>query len=604
MTAFAAVLSPDGVSRDDAARVSAELAAIYRTAARTAVVGGCTLMTSPLCEPGTGPFIDTTSGIAVAGQILLEGTTSLRRELGQPSDATDIALVASAYGRWSTDCTRRLSGEFGFALWDSRRRLLLSARDGFGIRLVYIGRGPRVTIVTNILGAALALPGIVDDLDERAVIEFLAEGAPGEGRTSFRAVRCLPAGHTLCVRSPDNGSLTRHWWFPQPRRSIRTGAREIIEGYRAVLEEAVRDRVRTKAASIFFSGGIDSTTIAAAGRRAVPSAALRVFTAVFRRLPSHDEISYARAAAERLAIPLVPVAGGSFEALDHLARPEPPPAVLLDEPTLSDWRSLLGAGARHSPVGLYGEDGDTLFSAPGWRALRHTASAPTLLGAAFRFAVAHGRLPYLGIRLRERLGLAPDRTLGVPAFLSAKARHVLQEAEPPTVFDRAAEPLFDHPTRPLTQRQLCTGAGQHLAPLIAAEVTRQRMELRFPLLDTRLVQFVIDVPAIPWCQGKLLPRRAYRGDLPDAVLDRPKTPLAGMHGVLLAGWRRTRTPLPVFKPDSPVLAWIDMDEWRRALDADDVFEVGLAWRVLQLQHWLARRHELRHARASAGVQPR
>jgi hypothetical protein len=40
------------------------------------------------------------------------------------------------------------------------------------------------------------------------------------------------------------------------------------------------------------------------------------------------------------------------------------------------------------------------------------------------------------------------------------------------------------------------------------------------------VQFMLAVPAIPWCCNKYLLRKAFEGHLPQEVVRRPKTPLA------------------------------------------------------------------------------
>ena len=66
------------------------------------------------------------------------------------------------------------------------------------------------------------------------------------------------------------------------------------------------------------------------------------------------------------------------------------------------------------------------------------------------------------------------------------------------------------------------------------------LEQRHPLIDLRLVRFALSLPPIPWCVEKELFRVAMRGDLPDAVLRRPKTPFAGDP---LGGLREESAPL-------------------------------------------------------------
>ena len=601
MTAFALALPDSGRRPDwpDAAPVAAALSRVYGTPAHSTVLGGCVLVSAPVRPGASGLFVDPIAGLGLVGQVMLEDRRSLRLALGRPADGDDLSLVAAAYSRWGAGCTSRLRGEFAFALWDDRQRLVLAARDGFGVRLAFVASSPRLVLITNILSAAVASSEIADDLDDEAIAEFLAEGSLEDGRTVFRAVRTLPAGHALHLgNGATEASLERHWWFPQPGSAQRKqGSQDIVAGYRAALEAATTDRLADGGASILLSGGIDSTTIAAAARHAAPAADLRAFTAGYERLPSHDELSYARAAADRLRIPLVRVRGDSCEPLDHLGQDDSPP-MPLDEPTLSDWRVLLQTAAGHSTAGLYGEDGDSLFLPPGWRGLRRESSVASIVSSTARFAVAQRRLPYLGLRLRERIGRAPDRTLGAPTFLSVRARRLFEQRTAPVVFGQSPQPLPPHPTRPLAQWRLCSGAAQYLAPLISPDVTRAPLEIRLPLLDSRVVQFVVDTPAIPWCQRKYLPRCAYRGDLPAAVIERPKQGVVGLHEALVAGWRRKW-----FRrlPEMETLAgdWIDVGGWKSALASEDVFEVGLAWRAIQLHHWLARRRVSREVESGS-----
>jgi len=46
------------------------------------------------------------------------------------------------------------------------------------------------------------------------------------------------------------------------------------------------------------------------------------------------------------------------------------------------------------------------------------------------------------------------------------------------------------------------------------------------MIDVRLVEYLLGIPAIPWCVNKEILRVAMAGRLPKAVLNRPKSPLA------------------------------------------------------------------------------
>jgi asparagine synthase (glutamine-hydrolysing) len=52
------------------------------------------------------------------------------------------------------------------------------------------------------------------------------------------------------------------------------------------------------------------------------------------------------------------------------------------------------------------------------------------------------------------------------------------------------------------------------------------IEVRHPFFDVRVVQFLLALPALPWCSDKEILRQAARGFLPDAVRLRRKTTMS------------------------------------------------------------------------------
>jgi hypothetical protein len=315
-------------------------------------------------------------------------------------------------------------------------------------------------------------------------------------------------------------------------------------------------------------------------------------TAVFRSV-RHEEGDLAAVVATHLGIPLTLVESGQGLLMDRLASEVPLPAPL-DEPSLSDWRRLIGAAARASHVVLWGEGGDALHQteAPShvWKTMGLGA-----VGATLRYVIAHRRLPYLGMRLRERLGLVPRRRQpSIPPFMTDAARARLAALPPPDVLGRRGESPFAGVGIPMGHARLSTAVPLYMAPLLSPEITRERAELRCPFLDSRLLAFMATVPHIPWCQRKELPRRAYRRALPAEILRRPKTGVVGLHEQQVAAWQQHAA----WKVDTQeITAWTDRRRLEEVLLGTDAFAVADAWRALQLEGWLVRRHEVLAARA-------
>ncbi len=79
---------------------------------------------------------------------------------------TDGDLILRACTRWGRDCPNHLFGDYAFAVWDARNRLLFCARDPVGVRPFYYARTPDRFIFASTVEAALAGPGVSCELDE------------------------------------------------------------------------------------------------------------------------------------------------------------------------------------------------------------------------------------------------------------------------------------------------------------------------------------------------------------------------------------------------------------------------------------------------------
>jgi asparagine synthase (glutamine-hydrolysing) len=587
VSAFAAIVRGDSAAASLRYReVARALSAVYGTAPAVHLTEGCVLLAAPLPGSGDESFaVDAPSGVAAAGHVLLEDREALARELALHADVSALRVAIAAFTRWGEKCTLRFSGEFSFALWDERQRSLLCARDGLGMRQCFVARAADAVVVSNMSSAAIAYPATPRDLDEPSLVRFLASGSMNPGSTAYRAVTPLPPGHTLRLCRA-GAELWRHWRFPETGTRLVRDPREAIAGYRAALEAAVRDRLTRPRVSILLSGGIDSGTLAAAARSAAPSVDLEAVTAVYSRAPQNSEVSRARLTADALRIPWRSVDADRHAALHHLGGAWPAPQPM-DEPSLTDWRALIAAAASFSTVALYGEDGDSLFLPPGYAALRRASPLSHVIRDTVSFTIENRRLPYLGLRLRERLRIRPaaHRTRTAPTWLTAPARSLLHLSDLPAVLGQRPDPLPPHATRPLAQQRLQVGIADYMAAVISADVTRAPIDLRCPLLDSRVIRFVMNVAPIPWCQGKRLARHAYCDVLPSAVCAHPKRGVGGLDAALARDWQARGHEVPQLPP--PLDRWIDDASWRRALH--DTAEVGAAWRVLQLAEWLERR---------------
>jgi asparagine synthase (glutamine-hydrolysing) len=196
----------------------------------------------------------------------------LRKELGGDYRSTsDTETLLAAYRRWGRSGIERLRGMFAFALWDPSERELFLCRDRLGVKPLYYAQiGSRFLFASEL--RALLETGLVPrKLHREGLDGYLAYGTIPEPGTIVRDVRLLPAGHWMRV-SPRDGirEIRRYWSAPfadasPGSRGMRRPVRDLATDFRSIFDEAVECRLLSDVPlGVFLSGGIDSSAIVAA----------------------------------------------------------------------------------------------------------------------------------------------------------------------------------------------------------------------------------------------------------------------------------------------------------------------------------------------------
>lgn len=212
--------------------------------------------------------------------------------------STDTEVLVHLWEEHGEAMVQRLRGQFAFALLDTRRRVLLLARDRVGIAPLYwavredwlcFGSEIKALLASGLVCAAPDVKGIDH------VFTFM--GTPA-ARTVFRDIHAvLPGTYWRCElpRGSTPARLSEHtYWdvgFPEHDDQYdRRSQAHLEDAFGEILTEAVRIRLRGDVpVAGYLSGGVDSTTVMALATRelghAVPSFTVRIPT---RRLDETD----------------------------------------------------------------------------------------------------------------------------------------------------------------------------------------------------------------------------------------------------------------------------------------------------------------------------
>jgi asparagine synthase (glutamine-hydrolysing) len=507
--------------------------------ARETWASGCTGFTHTLLR-STRESLNERQPTSLDGRFCITADVRLdsRRELSARIErerprlspvATDPELILHSYAVWGADCVHHLRGDFAFAIWDAGEQCLFCARDHFGVKPFYYADLADQFLFSNTINCLRACPDISDKLNHAAIADFLLFGLNCDAATTTYAdIRRLPPAHTLTV-SADGLRLQRYWAPPLDGRIRHRRTDDYVEHFQLLLQQAVSDRLRADHVGIFLSGGLDSGAIAATAREICPktdSTRLKAYTVVYESF-ADQEGPFARSTAEFLGIPVrfLPADGlrpfsGSDES--DAAWPEP-----VDDPLFAGLFDQFRAISEDCRVVLSGEGNDNLMHFQMWPQLRdRLRHREWLCFLSDCFSYLRVRpMPWRGIRQRARSLFGRDPH--APVFPRWIAPSFARQMNLESRWREAGELSgpFAHPVLPKAHASLALPHWSYLFEQEEPGVTHVPVEVRYPFLDLRIVEFLLSLPPFPCLFNKTILREAMVGRLPETVRMRPKTPL-------------------------------------------------------------------------------
>jgi len=509
---------------------------------------------------------------------------------------SDTEILVHAWEEWGEDALTELRGMFAFALLDLRERyatapILFLARDPLGIKPLYYTQTAEGFAFASEVRALLASGAIPKHLSQDAVTAYLLFGSVSEPVTLLEGVFSLPPGHRMLLHVPERRRVprARPWWDPavspaardtRKPRDLPAAAKKL----RLLLEDAVSAHlIADVPVGLFLSSGLDSGTIAALAARA--RGGIQSFTLTFPGT-AFDEAELARLAAKRFKTKHteVPLNGEAVLArLDEALG-------ALDQPTMDGINAYFVSWAARQvglKVALSGLGGDELFA--GYPTFADTPRLSKLIKCAWFVPAALRRMTaplVAGLAARQgsldagRKAAAawvyPDilphpyfyaRTLFPPGQLERIIRPSTVSADGVTLeptwlgwLGRTADEARKlEPVAGVSWLEMRTYMTSTLLRDTDAVSMAQSLEIRVPLLDTLLVEFVGSLPDAarrqPGVQKALL-LEALGDLLPKEILEQRKRTFTLPWEEWLRGPLRGRMEASFADPAPPLAAYL------------------------------------------------
>ncbi|HLF02165.1 MAG TPA: asparagine synthase (glutamine-hydrolyzing) [Anaerolineales bacterium] len=429
---------------------------------------------------------------------------------------SDTEVIANAYEAWGDECVHHFRGMFAFLIWDMKRQRLFAARDRLGIKPLYWAETPQGLCLGSELKALLATGSIRPELNLEALNYYLAFYSVPTPLTMLAGVQALPPGHCLSWDAASRRVDVRQYWDVPAARPLRADEHEIRSELRRLLEESIRLRmIADVPVGAFLSGGIDSSAVVGLMTR-IAGERLKTFSIGFDSAGARiDERSYAEIVAQCYNTDHTEVIVTGQQVADELNRI----IWAMDQPSGDGLNTYLvsQATAKHVKVALSGLGGDELFAGypqfrllqraesydPLWQSLPNPVRAFMAVGArtvseithrpSFSGAVAFADDDFLGrygrVRIlfneesKSRLLSSHTRAELGHAPVARKLLERWVRSDEPNVIDR------------VTRLELKNYMAHTLLRDTDAMSMAHSLEVRVPLIDHKLVEFVTTIPA-------------------------------------------------------------------------------------------------------------
>jgi asparagine synthase (glutamine-hydrolysing) len=497
---------------------------------------------------GHQPLCNETGDIWVMLNGEIYNYLDLRKDLlsrgHQFATRSDTEAIVHLYEEYGEECIAKLRGMFAIAIWDSRKRCVVLARDRVGKKPLFYAADEKRIVFGSELKALLAADGLPREMDPQALCDYFSFGYVPAPKTIYRSVRKVMPGHYLVASAA--GIREAAYWDLSFARVEEHSEEEWCERLRHELCEATRLRLMSDVPlGAFLSGGVDSSSIVATMTRLMQRPVTTC--SIGFKEADYNESEVAREVAEQ------------FGSEHHEQLVEPKALEIIDKLVWHYDEPFADSSAvptyyvsqvarRHVTVALGGDGGDENFA--GYRRYYFDQMENHLrrfVSPSFR----RGVFGPLG-RMYPALAWAP-RMFRAKATLQSLSRSPLEGYFNSISIFRPGEKdgLFSGDFRRQIAGYDSVGVLQHhydradtddllsriqyvdvktyLTDDILTKVDRASMavslEVRAPLLDHQLMECVASIPStlkLRGRSGKYIFKKAMEPLLPQGILHRKK----------------------------------------------------------------------------------
>lgn len=474
---------------------------------------------------------------------------------------SDTEVLLTSYIEWGEKCVEYFNGIYAFGIWNEKNKKLFMARDPLGVKPLFYALKKDSLIFASEIKALLVHPEINPYVDMNGITELFALGpARSLGSAVYKEISEVKPGFYITFDA--DGMKKKQFWSLKCQ-PYTENLNISTEHLRSLLIDAIeRQLVSDVPVCTFLSGGLDSSGISAIASNCFKKNGMGKLNTYSIDYVDNDKYfkanNFQPNSDSKYIKKMVDFIGSNHYNIvlyiNDLLSALREAVIANDLPGMADIDSSLYLFCREvrkeSTVALSGECADELFGGYPWYTREEDINSNTFPWSK-------------SINERKNILSREYKSLPIEEFAAAKYSETISE-----VPKLPEESDFEKRMRELFYLNIKWFMITLLNRKDRMSMSNS-LEVRVPFADYRLVEYAFNIPSeIKFCDGreKGLLRRAFRGILPDEIIDRKKSPYPKTHHPeytkAVQKWMRQI----LMDSSSPILQLIDREKVSEIVD--------------------------------------
>ncbi len=462
---------------------------------------------------------------------------------------TDTEVVLHLYEEYGVECLNQLNGQFAIAIWDSLKKELFLARDRVGIRPLFYCKHDGGIVFASEMKALFEHPQIEAQISSLALSQIFTFWTTLSPLTVFKDIFEVQPGHFILANDKEIRE-EKYWELPLCKSEEYQDLTidEAIDKFRILFSDAVKIRLKADVpVGAYLSGGLDSS-ITTSFIKANIQSQLQTFSLSFED-KEYDEAEYQKKAVdffetEHRSIQCVQddISQKIADIIWHLESPilrsAPAPMGLLSGfVKKNDIKVVITGEGADELLGGYNIFKEAIIR-QFWARNPQSKIRPLLLKRLYPYMSQMNGAKALNLffsyKLTETNSLVYSHLLRwkntsrIKQYLSDHFKSELNDYDPVQELEAKLGERFEGVD--LLSRAQWLEINLFMSGyLLSSQGDRMAMansvEGRYPFLDHRIIEFCMKLPPefkLKCLDEKFLLKKMMRGQLPDAILNRPK----------------------------------------------------------------------------------